>query len=82
MLAVTIEDVLEVASGHELVDHEPVLPVGAVADQRHQVGVVEPAQDVDLHPELALAVGLLRGGQVHLLDGNDLHSHPAETSYC
>ena len=36
----TIEDVLEVASGHELVDDEPVLAVGAVADERDQVGVV------------------------------------------
>ena len=39
-LGVTIEDVLEVAFGHELVDYEAVLPVGAVADQRHQVGVL------------------------------------------
>jgi hypothetical protein len=32
VLVLTIEDVLKVAFGHELVDHEPVLPVSAVAD--------------------------------------------------
>lgn len=37
---VTVEDVLEVAPGHVLVHHEPVLAVGAVADERDQVGVV------------------------------------------
>jgi hypothetical protein len=30
VLVLTIEDVLKVAIGHELVDHKPVLPIGAV----------------------------------------------------
>lgn len=63
------EVVGEGAEGHVLVDEEPLLAVGAVADEAHQVVVVEEAQHQNLHDELPVA---LHAVEVQLLHGHKL----------
>jgi hypothetical protein len=59
--------VLQGPQRHVLVDQHAVVGVGAEAQQRHQVGVLEQAQHQRLHQELARA---LHAVAVQLLDGH------------
>jgi hypothetical protein len=59
--------VLQGAQRHELVDEHAVVGVGAEAQQRHQVGVLEQAEHERLHQELARALHAIA---VQLLDGH------------
>ena len=45
------EMVLQAASRHELVDQHPLLLLGAVPDQLHQIGVIQPPQIINLRLE-------------------------------
>jgi hypothetical protein len=62
----------QVAGGHELVDEEPLVAVGAVADDVDEVVVVEPAELRDLVQELIVA---LEAMPVQLLDDHGLIMH-------
>lgn len=62
------EMVFQAAFGHELVHQEQLPVLAAVAQQPHQVGVRQSAQEVDLGLPLLQALDALR---VELLDGDD-----------
>lgn len=67
---ITKEMILEAASGHELINQEPLLSVGAVTNEIYKVGMMQQTQHQHLHHKFLVPLKPLK---IQLLHSYNLH---------